>query len=91
VQPKKGTKTKMEISIINGATYKTTQVQVLGNTYTIAEVTGKYNYVNVRKETNNPFKTLGKEFKNWDVACRAYKSPEMKTALLMAEINFQTL
>ena len=81
----------METSIINGAIYKTTQVQVLGNTYTISEVTGKYNYINVRKETNNPFKTLGKEFKTWDDACKAYKSPEMKTALLMAEMNFKLI
>lgn len=71
----------------NEATYTTTNAEVKGNTFAICVVTGRYNYVSVRKVTNNPFGTLGKEFANFDEAAKNYKSPEMKTALLKVELG----
>jgi hypothetical protein len=69
------------------ATYTTTNVQVKGNTFAILVVTGAFNYVSVRKVTNNPFGTLGKEFKNFAEATSHYKSPEMQIALLKVELG----
>lgn len=79
----------------NGSTtriYKSAQIKVLGNTYTILESLfedGSLEYVTILKSSNNPFKTLGTEFKTWDEAIQHYKSKEMKTALLMAEQTFK--
>ena len=47
--------------------------------------TGNFNYVAVRKVTNNPSGLSGKEFKDFDAATRHYKSSEMKLALLKIE------
>lgn len=71
----------------NNATYTTSNVEVKGNTFAILVVTGTFNYVSVRKVTNNPFGTLGKEFKNFAEATNHYKSPEMKIALLKVELG----
>lgn len=77
----------MTIETINGITYTSQDFEIKGNTFSIMVVTGRVNYVNVLKKTNNPFKTLGKQYKDFTEAAAAYKSPEMKTALLMAEMN----
>lgn len=70
--------------------YISKRVTVKGNIYRITQAKGRFNYISVCKTTNNPFGgILGKDFKSWDEATRHYKSPEMKTALLMAEIDFQ--
>jgi hypothetical protein len=71
----------------DNTTYTTTEILVKGNKFAITVVVGKYNYVNVRKITNNPFLTSGKDFANFDEAARNYKSPEMKTALLKVELG----
>jgi hypothetical protein len=87
--------TKNKISHIkaNGGNYITARVNILGNTFAITEVTDAFNiplnYISVRKETNNPFNGPGRTFKDFDQATRAYKSPAMKTALLMAEIDIK--
>lgn len=72
--------------------YKSANVKVLGNIYTILESNfedGTFEYVSILKSTNNPFKTLGNEYKSWDDAVAHYKSKEMKAALLMAELTFK--
>ena len=71
----------------NNATYTTREIIVKGNTYAVTVVTGKYNYVSILKLTNNPFRTIGKEFANFTEAAKNYKSPEMKTELLKIELG----
>jgi len=72
----------------NDATYTTHEVKVLGNTYHVTIVTGRYNYICIQKITNNPWLTAGIEFANFDEAVKHYKSAEMKIALLKIEMNF---
>lgn len=76
------------VETINGATYTQTDITVKGQVYRVTVVTGKYNYVSILKVSNNPFKTLGKQFANFDEATRHYKTPEMKTELLKIELGF---
>ncbi len=68
-------------------TYNTTEIKVLGNTFSVLIASGNSNYVSIRKETNNPYKGAGREFKNLTEASNHYKSPEMKIALLEIELN----
>lgn len=75
----------------NETKYKNAEIKVLGNTWIIVEVSGKYNYINITKITNNPFRGPGKDYATWDDACKAYKSPEMKTALLITESDFKLI
>ncbi len=74
-----------------GYTYTYTHVMVLGNEYSIMQVIGNRNYVNIDKVSTNPFRMGGKDFANFTEAAKNYKSADMKTALLMAEINFAAL
>lgn len=39
-------------------------------------------YVSIRKETNNPFMSTGKQFADLDAAIDSYKSIAMKAALM---------
>ena len=71
----------------NETTYTTSKIIVKGNQYSVTVVTGLHNYINIKKLTNNPFLTLGKEFANFNEATEAYKSPEMKTELLKIELG----
>ena len=71
----------------NNATYTTREITVRGNIFAVTVVTGKYNYVSIRKVTNNPFGTIGKEFANFTEAAKNYKSAEMKTELLQIELG----
>lgn len=73
---------------IENSTYITHKITVLGNVYTVMIVSGKYNYIMVRKDTNNPFRNImGREFKTWDDVQAAYKSKEMKLELLKIELG----
>ena len=71
----------------NNATYTTREISVRGNIFAVTVVTGKYNYVSIRKVTNNPFGTIGKDFANFTEAAKNYKSAEMKTELLKLELG----
>lgn len=71
----------------DNTTYTTKNVEVKGNKFAITVVNGKYNYVNIRKVTNNPFGTIGKDFANFTEAAKNYKSAEMKTELLKIELG----
>ena len=92
-------KTKFDTSrIITGAEPKyglkwaRKYTEIKGNIFEITRYlysTGTQ-YISITKKTNNPFGgIIGRDFPNWEEAAKSYKSPEMKTALLMAEIEFK--
>jgi hypothetical protein len=64
------------------ANYATVEITVAGNTYSVMQVTGKLNYINICKKTNNPGLTTGKHFPNMDAAIANYTSMAMKAALM---------
>ena len=79
----------MKTSTANNSIYATIETKVSGNTWDVMKVSGAINYVMVTKKTNNPFGgRIGKQFANFELAAKHYKSPEMKTALMMCEIEF---
>lgn len=51
----------------------------------ILRVIGKLNYVSIEKLYPNPFCGGGARFENFDKAQERYKSPKIKTMILMAE------
>jgi hypothetical protein len=69
------------------ANYTTTTFFIKNTEYRVLVVSGKYNYVNVRKVTANPFGLCGKDFKNFDEAAKAYKNPQIKLELLKVELG----
>lgn len=71
-------------------TYTTYKQEIKGNIFSITVVSGKHNYINISKLTNNPFRTAGKDYENYDKAVSAYKSPEMKLFILQVEMNLIT-
>lgn len=80
-----GTTQEIKSVIANGSTYKSIEIKVKGNIFSFMKVSGIYNYINISKKTNNPFLTAGKEFKTWEEAENAYKSPEMQIAIFSAQ------
>lgn len=68
-----------------GAYYKTIHIEEGKKKYAITERTGKYGYAITVRDMKSPHATLGKDFKSWDEAVSSYKSPLMKTMLLLAE------
>jgi hypothetical protein len=78
----------VKVTEANNSTYKSTNVTIGKTIFSVMQVTGKLNYISIRKETNNPFKTLGKDFKNFNEAVRHYKNPTMKVELLKIELGF---
>ena len=62
--------------------YTSEKIEVKGNTWQVIKAKGRFNYVSVQKLTNNPYKTLGKEFASEDLALAHYKSIAMKAALI---------
>lgn len=73
----------------NNSLYNSVVLQSNKNIYRILYVTGKFNYVSVKKE-NQPFSILGKEFENFDKAQEHYKQSEIKTMLLFAQTLLST-
>jgi len=65
--------------------YNTVKVTAKGNIFSVTQAKGKHNYISVLKETNNPFKTLGKQFSDFDAAQQNYKCADLKVALLLAQ------
>lgn len=59
--------------------YNSKNIEVKGNIWSVLFAP---NYVSVRKETNNPYKALGKEFPSIHEAIDNYKSIAMKAALM---------
>jgi len=68
----------------NNSIYASVVLKSNKNTFRILKVSGKFNYVSIKKE-NQPFATLGKEFDNFDKAQEHYKQPEIKSMILFAE------
>ena len=73
--------------IANDSIYTTTTFFLKNTEYRVMVVTGKYNYVNVRKVTANPYGICGKDFTNFDEATKAYKNPQIKVELLKIEMG----
>jgi hypothetical protein len=85
--------TKDSISYLesNGREYLSIPFKEKGNSWVVMFSWGKKlkgvknSYVTVRKVTNNPFGTLGKQFNDIDEAIKQYKSPGMISNLAQAE------
>jgi hypothetical protein len=78
---------EFSISESNGTTYKGTKLKIKNTIFSVVIAEGKSNYINIRKETANPFKTMGKYFANFDEAVANYKGAEMKLQLLKLELG----
>ncbi len=59
--------------------YTQKKIEVKGNIWSVLFTP---TYVSIRKETNNPFKTAGREFPTLDLAIDHYKLVAMKAALM---------
>ena len=55
--------------------------------YSVMVVTGKSNFVNVRKMTANPFGLCGTDFENFDAAVKHYKNRSIKLELTKIELG----
>lgn len=73
---------KPTVSKQGDTTYTTHKIKIGKTEYSVLVAEGGYNYVSIRKETNNPFKTAGQQFKNFDEAIAHYKNPSMKVELM---------
>lgn len=71
--------------------YKGVRVNIGKTKWSVTQASGKFNYITVRKTYPNPFGMIGKEFESFNKAQEEYKSPEVKTMLLMVESNFKTM
>lgn len=69
----------------NETNYKTTKFFIGKTQWAVTVATGKSNYVNVNKVSNNPFRSLGKDYSDFDAAVAAYKNPTMKMQLRLIE------
>jgi hypothetical protein len=68
----------------NDSTYTSIEQVVRGKKYSFMTVEGKFNYVNITC-IDSPFRSVGRQFDNWTEAAKAYKSKEMKLAILKVE------
>lgn len=75
---------KSEPNTANGSTYNSVTIETGKTSYSILQVTGKLNYVSVRK-LGSPWISPGKQFGSFAEAQSNYKSAVVKTILLMAE------
>ena len=62
-------------------TYNTYFIQIKNSKYQIIMAKGRYNYINV-KQVNYNNSGMGKDFATIDMAISAYKSMQMKAALM---------
>jgi hypothetical protein len=70
----------------NGTTYTKNTFKIKNTTYTVIVVNGKHNYIVVKQE-NGRRSNIGKNFKTFDQASRAYKNPQIKIELLKIELG----
>lgn len=66
-------------------TYKQVVLNAGKDQWSFLVVSGQFNYISIRKETNNPHKMAGKEFKNWQEVENHYKSANMQIAIMSAQ------
>ncbi len=71
----------------NNTTYTTNEIKIGKTIFAVTTTVGKFNYINVRKVTANPFGTMGNRFENMDEAISHYKNPTMKVELLKIELG----
>jgi len=84
--------TQVKTTNANGSIYTSYSVEIKAIKYTILLVYGKNNYISVSKDMPNAQRaTLGKEFKTFVEASKFYKSAEIKTALMLIELEFNNL
>jgi hypothetical protein len=69
----------------DGASYLTIPIKTKGFEYTVLFVWGKFNYVSIKKQTANPWKSMGTRFDSIDTAIDHYKNADMKAQLMIAE------
>jgi hypothetical protein len=67
--------------------YTSKKIQIKKTIYSVLIASGGFNYVSIRKETNNPWKTLGKQFANFDEAIKNYSNANMKVELLKIQMG----
>jgi hypothetical protein len=70
-------------------TYTTYQKEIKGNVFRIITAKGTSNYVNVTKVTNNPYRGMGKDFKDFNHAQNAYKCADLKLFILEVEMGLR--
>ena len=70
------------MTLANETKYEEKKISVKGNVWSVLFASGKINYVQILKLTNNPFGTTGKRFDNLDQAIDNYKQVAMKAALM---------
>lgn len=70
----------------NGTTYTSYSFKIANTDYEVIVVAGNTNYVNVNKKCSYR-KTMGKDFKNFDEATKAYKNTQIKLELLKIEMG----
>lgn len=62
-------------------TYETYFIQIKNTKFQIIISKGRYNYINIKQVNHNRF-GIGKDFATIDMAIAAYKSMQMKAALM---------
>ena len=76
----------VDVNVENGNRYAITFFKFMGNVFSYLKVSGKNNYISIRKETNNPFRTAGRIFDTVDDAVRGYTSAKMAVAIIQADM-----
>lgn len=70
-------------------TYHSFNVTVKGNIWSVVISKGRFNDINVKKVSNNPFRTMGKSFESWENVFNHYKSPEMRNMFNDVKFTFE--
>lgn len=68
------------------STYVTTKFSLGKNRWAVSVISGRYNYISVRK-MNSPWKSLGKRFENWKEVMEYYRNEKMRTVLMEIELG----
>ena len=71
----------------NETIYTNYNINIGKTIFNVLVVTGKSNYINICRVSNNVFGSLGKQFKNFDEAVKNYSNPTMKLELLKIELG----
>lgn len=71
----------------NGTIYTNYTINIGKTIFNVLVVTGKSNYINICRSSNNVFRSLGKQFNNFDEAVKNYSNPTMKLELLKIELG----
>ena len=75
---------------ISNSIYRSVTVDSGKTSYTFCQVSGHFNYFTVTKN-NMPFGLVGKDFTSFEAAQKAYKSPLVKTMMLIASVELNNI